>query len=277
MTDTSYQTFNPMADPAEANRVVQEAMQQPAAPQYVEESRPLRALPVTSVRLPGGHLHVDGSCDYDVEVRELNGEDEEALAKASNLAKALMMVIDRATVKVGETQATSSLLNELLAGDRETILLQIRKATYGTTEEFTVSCRKCGTEQQTTVDLDADVKLKELASPEDRFWTMQLRGGEAKLSLPSGATQRKVALAGENSTVAELNTIIIGDCLESIGGNPSFGAATARKLGLADRAAIIKEISERQPGPQLSEVVKKCENCNDDMTVSLNLALLFRL
>lgn len=263
-------------DPDVAVKVVNEALKEPA-PQYVEDRRTLKPTPVTSVRLPGGFERMPGVFDYDVEVRELTGEDEEVLAKTNSIGKALMTIINRATVKIGDEPATTEMIDHLLAGDREAVLLQIRKATYGSTEEFRITCRTCGEEQQVTVDLDKDVPIKELESPQDRYWTMQLRCGEAQLRLPTGSVQRKVANAGDGKTIAELNTVIIGECLTQIGDMPSLGVSTARSLGLADRSAVVKAIADRSPGPQLGEVVKKCENCSSDMPVGLNLALLFRL
>lgn len=269
---------DPMADPASAQALVDEALRAaPDQPQYVEPERTLKPLPVTSVRLPAGYLLPDGSVEYDVEVRELNGEDEEALAKSPSTARALMTILTRATVRIGDTKATADLLDGMLAGDREAVLLQIRKATYGTTEEFKVVCHECEAEQVLTVDLDTDVEVKKLDDPMDRFWTVDLRAGEAKLSLPDGRTHKKIAASGENKTLAELNTIVISECLHKVGGNPSLGTGTARSLGLADRQKIVDEIAKRQPGPQLAEVVKKCESCAAEIPLPLSLAYLFRL
>lgn len=277
MTDSTYQTVSPLADPvaaAAATRAVEEANRERQTPAWQTYS--LKPLPVTSLRLPGGYLKPDGTYEFDVEVRELNGEDEEALAKGGNIAKALMTILNRATVKVGDEPVTSEILDSLLAGDREAILLQIRKATYGTTETVSMHCSSCRTDQDLEIDLDEDVPVKRLEDPDDRYWTMSLKAGEAQLVLPDGTAQRKVAINGAGKSIAELNTVIIAECLHSIGGAPSMGVGTARALGLADRAAIIESIAERQPGPQLGEVVKKCE-CGADIEVGLNLALLFRL
>lgn len=273
MTTTEYTTVNPTANPALAQRLTEKALSEP--PPMVRETPPLKGLPTTSVRLPGGFETMAGYV-YDVEVRELNGEDEEALAKSPTVSRALMTILNRATVRIGDSKATPGLLDSMLAGDREVVLLQIRKATYGATEEFYLHCTSCSTDQKQTIDLDTDVKIKTLEDPADRRWDMDLRVGHVTLSLPDGTAQRKVAAAGDKS-IAELNSILISECLIQVNDMPSMGVGTARSLGLADREAIINAIAERQPGPQLGEVIKSCENCSADIRVQINLAQLFRL
>lgn len=280
MTQPTVSThIDPFTDPAGAQALVSEALKpaQGNDPGYVEPERTLKPLPVTSVRLPAGYLLPDGSVEYDVEVRELTGDDEEALAKSPSTARALMTILNRATVRIGDTKVTPEMLDSMLAGDRETVLLQIRKATYGTTEDFRVNCPECDSEQVLTVDLDTDVEVKKLNDPMDRYWTVHLKAGEAKLSLPDGRTHKKIASSGESKTIAELNTTVIAECLHKVGDSPSLGAGTARSLGVADRQKIVDEIAKRQPGPQLAEVVKKCESCGAEIPLPLSLAYLFRL
>lgn len=268
-------TLSPMDNPAEAQRIIDDAMAEPQGSTRMED-RPLKALPDTHVHLAGGYETPDGEYVYDVEVRELIGEDEEALAKSPNVARALMTIINRATVRIGDQKATPDLLDRMLAGDRELVLLAIRKVTYGTTEDFTVGCPGCDTEQTVTLDLDKDIKVKTLENPDDRYWDMDLKAGRASICLPDGAIQRKLALTSDK-TLAEMNTLLLAECVQSVGEYPSLGVATARGLGLADRDALLREIVRRQPGPQLGEVVKQCESCDRDIPINANLALLFRL
>lgn len=268
-------TLSPTENPAEAQRIINEALAESSATSPVQD-RPLKTLPDTQVRLAGGYETQDGEYVYDVEVRELIGEDEEALAKSPSVARALMTIINRATVRIGDRKATPELLDRMLAGDRELVLLAIRKVTYGATEDFSVGCPGCNAEQTVTLDLDKDIKVKALENPADRYWEMSLRAGRATVCLPDGAIQRKLAVTSDK-TVAEMNTLLLAECVQSIGEYPSLGIATARGLGLADRDAILREIVKRQPGPQLGEVVKQCESCGVDIPINANLALLFRL
>lgn len=274
MKTPEYTTVNPTDNPRLTQQLIEEALTEPRA-EHPADVRTLRSLPVTSVRLPGGYESRDGMV-YDVEVRELTGEDEEALAKAPTVARVLMTILNRATVRIGDEKATPKMLDDMLAGDRETVLLQIRKATYGAQEEFILHCIECSGQQKTTVDLDTDVTIKTLEDPNDRRWTMHLRVGEVQVQLPDGSMQRKVAGA-QDKTVPELNTLLISECLVTVNGSPSLGLGTARSLGLADRQAIIEEIAKRQPGPELGEVVKQCETCSADIPIPLNLAQLFHL
>jgi len=243
-----------------------------AGPQVISTEAPA----ATSVTLPGGYVTSEGMLIKTAEVRELNGLDEEAIAKSGSTAKALQTVLERGLVKLGDRDATRDDLNNLLAGDRDAIALSIRKVTFGKTAEFTAYCDGCQNVQEFMVDLDADVEVKELDNPiADRSLTIKLRAGVARVSLPNGATQRKI-MENATKTVAELNTLILSGCVTSINEAP-VSPLSVLELGILDRETLIKEIIEHNPGPRLGEVSKVCEACGKEVDLPLSLATLFRL
>ena len=72
-------------------------------------------LPDTSVTLPAGAV-IDGKVYTTAEVRELTGEDEEALAKArmtGNGAKFVSVLLQRGTVSIGPKPSTSEIFQDL--------------------------------------------------------------------------------------------------------------------------------------------------------------------
>lgn len=230
------------------------------------------------VLLPGGFITGDGSLVKYAEVRELTGADEEAISRSGSTGKALMSMLQRGLVSLGSSSVSKEDLDRLLSGDRDAILIGIRKVTFGSTMEFQFPCDSCRTDLVVTVDLDEDVPYVNLEDPiEDRQFTYTSKNsGEIKVSLPTGITQKKL-LENTDKTRAELNTILLAGCVDSINGSASLGAPSVLKLGMADREAIVTEIVKRNPGPRLGEVKTTCEACGEDIPMPLSLADLFRL
>jgi hypothetical protein len=232
----------------------------------------------STVIFPGGFLAKDGSLIKYGEVRELNGMDEEAVSKAGSAGKALAAMLQRGVVSIGANPVDKADLDELLSGDRDALLIGIRRVTFGDTVDFEFPCPHCNTELEVAVDLVKDVPIRELDDPiNDRTFTyMSKKHGAIVVGLPTGAAQKKLVENSEK-TNSELNTILLASCLKSINGEPSLGASTALTLGMADRDAVINEIIKRNPGPRLGEVKTTCEACGEDIPLPLSLADLFRL
>jgi len=165
----------------------------------------------------------------------------------------------------------------LLAGDRDAILLGIRRVTFGDDMEVGFRCRTCGEEQRAVLFLTKDVPVVSL---EDRVqegtFEIETKKGTAVVALPNGITQRKL-MENIDKTTAEINTLLLSGCIVSLNGSPSSGASTALSLGMADRTKIVDEIIKRNPGPRLGEVKKACQACGEDVLLPLSLLDLFRL
>jgi len=235
------------------------------------------SLPDTTVTLAAGLIDpFAGTVSTTAEVRELNGADEEAIAKLSDPGKALLAILERATVSIGEEPATKQLLGSLLAGDREALLLAIRKATFGSEVEVSTVCDKCPELQTFKIDLDKDVEVKKLDDPiRDRRFTVELKAGLAKVNLPTGDVQTQIINATDKNS-AELDTMLLAACVTEIGDQPVLNANRIRTLGITDRRLLLDEIAKRNPGPQLSEIKKACGTCGQEVYLPLTLAELFR-
>jgi len=229
------------------------------------------------VSLPGGFITQEGTLVKYAEVRELNGSDEEAIAKAGSLGRVLNTILQKGLVSLGGEKVTKDSFDELLAADREAILLGIRRVTFGDTADFNVVCVGCGAESVVEIDLIKDIPVKELDNPiEDRKWEVELKSGTAVVGLPTGHTQR-VLMENADKTTAELNTILLEGCVLAVNGKGSLGTSTVLKLGMADREKLIAEVLEKNPGPRLGEVTKTCEACGEKIETPLSLVALFRL
>lgn len=249
------------------------------AQKVMEEPAPVivtRAPSESEISLPGGFLTMSGEVIYKAEVRELNGADEEAIAKAGNTGKALHVLLERGLISLGGEKVSKADLDTLLAGDRDAILLGIRRVTFGKTIKIPAKCQHCAVEQPVEVDLEDDVPVKKLDNPSERVWSMKTKLGEVTVALPNGIVQKRL-MENLDKTVAEINTLVLAGCITSVNGAPSIGAATALSLSMQDRTAILEEIVARTPGPRLGEVTKACKACGELMELPLSLVDLFRL
>lgn len=233
--------------------------------------------PSNIVELPGGFILSDGKVAKFAEVRELNGADEEELAKATTPNRLLQVAFSRGLVSFEDIPAYSEDLDTMLSGDRDAVILGIRCATFGKDLVYSATCPKCLEEHEVTIDLIKDVKTRTLNDPVvDRTFTVATKNGEAVVTLPNGITNKKL-LDADSKTTSELMTIVLSGCLVSINGTPSLGVQTALNLGILDRETIISEIYKRTPGPRLGEVKKACKACGNEIPLPLSLASLFRI
>lgn len=229
------------------------------------------------VELPGGFIPQEGSVIKKAKVRELTGVDEEVIARSETEAKALQVILQRGLEELGDKKPTENDLDSLLSGDRDAILLGIRKATFGKNVDYKVICNYCAEEQSLVIDLNLDVKVKELEDPYERVWEIEIKTGKAVLAFPNGLVQKKLSNGVTNKTMAELNTILLAGCVLSINGVSVTGPQDVLNLGMSDRETIAMALLEKNPGPRLMEVSKACKACGKDINVPLSLAALFRV
>jgi hypothetical protein len=270
---TTNKIINATQDPQAANKLAADAMSAQEA--TVKALKPETKLPpATDVTLPAGLFDPFTGLITTAEVRELTGIDEEAISKITDTGKALLTVLNRGTVKIGEEASTENLLDSLYAGDREAILLAIRKVTFGSDVKLgPANCPHCGEEQVFDIDLDKDVPVKTLEGPGE--FVLDCKVGKVVVTLPKGSAQKAI-VASNNKTTAELDTIILSHCVVSINDATVIDPSVVRNLSIKDRRDILEEITNRNPGPQLSEIKVPCSACGTEVPLPLTLAELFR-
>ena len=209
------------------------------------------------------------------EVRELTGRDEEAIAKSVSLANTLQLVLQRGVVKIGNAPATETVLDNLLAGDRDWLLLNIYAASFGKDIDFTPYCPVCAERVAVTKSLFDVVPVKKLSATDSREFSVTLSKGTATATLPNGRTQKELLTAAEK-TNAELSTILLKNCVTSLNGIPILRDAQLLDLSVRDRRILTEAIMAHAIGPQLQEVKIDCPTCSTELEVPLSLAALFQ-
>lgn len=274
-------TKNALDNPGQTNADVAKLIAD-SVPDYPTPEYP----PDDLVTLPGGLVR-GGRTVNQVVVRELTGEDEETLARSSSSTPFHFMdtLLECGTVSIGEepTAENKTLLKDLLIGDRDALILGIRKATYG--EDIHLrdwSCPQCGLEADLTLQLE-DIPVRELDDPSnDTMFDVKLRKGrKARVRLANGHDQASV-LENSKYTQAERDTVLLSRCVLTLtqedGSEQAlagFGMGIARGMSMPDRRAILREMTERQPGPQFDEIKYLHGACGSEVKLAVTISELF--
>lgn len=242
------------------------------------------------VKLPGGFRRFTGADSveevHEAWVRELTGEDEERIAKArlkGNNAAVIEEILAGGVERLGEEAPRPGELLDLLAGDREFLLLQISIATFGDGLEYEqVTCPQCAQAFGVALSKADDIPSKSLHAIEESYFDVTLRNGDvAHVRLPNGRDQR--AAFDSERTPAETNSVFLSRVIETVtkkdgtevvvSDEPGF----VKRLGSMDRQKILTEVSERNPGPRYNEVKFNHDpGCGAEITFSVGLMELFR-
>lgn len=269
------QTLNAANNPGLANQMVKEALAN-AGP--VEEKEPLVIVaPIDgTVTLPGGYLSASGEVATTATVRELNGHDEETIARQGSMGKSLATILSRAVVTIGDEPATEAILDNLLAGDADALMVGIYRVTFGDAVTIPSYCDGCKDSKLVEISLQDDLVTKALLDPvADRVFTVKGKSTEYTVRLPSRKTQKEMMVSADKN-IAELNTILMEGCLVQIGKRPVLSKIQVQEVGLADRRAIVSAIVARNPGPKFDVIQVDCADCGGKVDAPISLGAIFR-
>lgn len=268
-------TISGLDNPEEAHAATQALLKEDK-----NAGRPRVGAPASNqVTLERG-IQRDGTWYRDAVVRELNGYDEEAFAAAGAAGsprKVVDTLLTRGVATVGGEPMTHRLAGELLIGDREALILAVRRATFGDTLEFErLPCTSCGELTDLTVPLDA-IPFVHLDDPERTEYDVPLRNGAtAFVRMPTGTDQAAVFDIKNNR--AKQDSEILSRCVLRLvkPDGSEVSRPPAQSISMADRQTILKFLIDTQPGPRLAEFTFTHDTCGEEVELPINLAVLFR-
>ena len=205
--------INPLDDPIATNQAIDEVLSNSHS-----DIPTIALIPPDMYQLPGG-LSKNGILIRQVRVRELTGEHEEALARASqataNIFHFINTLLECGTVQIGDEPEsdTKKLLKDLVVGDRDAVILFIRQATYG--DDIVVpdwECPSCGNKTNLTIPI-SDITTKEINDPEGYNFTVSLKNKrKAFVRLANGHDQMSL-YDNQKLNQAERDTILLSRCV----------------------------------------------------------------
>lgn len=209
--------------------------------------------------LLGGLVGGDGVSHRRGSLRPLNGFDEERLhALPPSTPRAVMVteLLARAVKTVGEVRMTREVARALSSGDRDYLLLQLCRATYGETLALVLVCPRCDAKMDLDLRIDQIPVEERAPATSHRVVADDI---EIEFRLPRGGDEE--ALAGLSAEAAREQ--LLDACV--IGARPAWSAAR--------REALIAAIEREAPRVE-SELEVNCPECGGAFDSELDIAQL---
>jgi hypothetical protein len=235
-------------------------------------------------QLPGGYVDSEKCIHKQAELRPLTGREEELLATTSTAlpsAALVTRVLSRCVLRIGDmSPVTETVVRDLLIGDRQYLLLQLRALTFGEQIQATLACPwpDCGKRVDIDFSLTAiPVKTVEVQSLSYTI-TLPSENEEAdaerrvQFRLPNGGDQETVSpLLAQNE--AEALTVLLHRCIQSVDQQPP-SLELIRNLSSSARLAIEQQMETLAPGIELT-METQCPECGREFTAPFDLQDFF--
>ena len=255
-----------------------------------------RRLREYDVELPVGHLDEDGRLHRVATLRKLTGHEEALLADRKlrgNGGRLVTELLTGCLRRLGElAPVTRQVVGALTSPDRNFLLLELRKLTFGTELEASYTCPSC---RETTVSLEDlesfPVRRCDAGGPPEI--TVELDDGyldqgkdawytTMRFRLPTGVDEERVAMTARDNPSKGTNALL-ARCLVAVsdGGQEmpeprrqALGTKLLSDLTMGDRARIERAFREQMPGLDLTRELE-CGTCGRPIHTSLDLTSFF--
>jgi hypothetical protein len=219
----------------------------------------------SSFALPGGILSGDDGSSYrrcrSAVIRPLSGHEEAWLAGNRQLPNAMIVtrLLNSCVVMIDGEPAPSSVALRMLVGDRDYLLLQLRRVTLGDRLSAVIKCPAC--ESKMDIDLDtASVPVEWRPQLELRH-SVDVADRIVSFRLPTGSDQEAVVGLDSEEAVTELfRRSIIDD-----GGSP---------LTPEEQLVVIAAMEKVAP-EVFVELELTCPECAHEFVMPFDIASFF--
>lgn len=215
-----------------------------------------------SLELPGGRIDEAGAMVQTAELRRLSGEDEAWLASLDATLPTAYVVtglLARCTTRLGDRPEPGAHgIRQLLVGDRDYLLLELRRLSRGPHFNGLLDCGACGATMDLSFEAD-DVPIQRQERIESSYRIeLERRDGrraEVVYRLPTGADQEAVA----GSSMNDPGRALLARCVEAIDGR-AIGPEGLDALASSSLDQLDESIQRLSPNLELSMRIT-CPNC----------------
>jgi hypothetical protein len=248
-----------------------------------------------TVVLPVGYIEEgNGRVHQEATLRKMTGNEEALLADPklrSNGGKLITALLGSCITALEEVEKINpAVIRRLFSADRNSLLLELRRLTFGDEMEAHDRCPRCQGVTAAIQDLAA-LEVRRVddcdTSPEipvilqdgyrnpDGRWQHELVFG-----LPTGEDE---AAAGSrrDGNPARQRDALLARCFKQVGDLESrriqaMGIRILAELSMADRRLIQKALDDAAPGPDLTRQVI-CDHCGEEHRTTLDMSHFFPL
>jgi len=236
-------------------------------------------------RLPGG-ARIGGMVHRDIVITEMTGEDEENISRpevAGNGGKAITVLLANCVKKLGTIPVTQDLIQNLLIGDRDFLMIKLRILSIGDDYTIDVVCPSCKSKFGIAINMN-DLVVKEMPDNAPTKYPFTLKKGykdsdghihtKGSMGLPTGVEQEYLSTesAARNPGVAA--TQLLTRCCVELGTLRVINTDVVRKLSSTDRNIMADILTKNMPGPDLSASVD-CPSCKNEWIHALQASSFF--
>jgi hypothetical protein len=221
----------------------------------------------------------------EVTMREMTGNDEEAVAKPEirgNYGKVITTLLANCITRIGGLQKTQmhiskweNCIKSLYLGDRDYCLLKLRELTYGNEMKIATKCPSCRMSLNLEFFLE-ELEIRQFNGEDPARIPFELPKGynlngtiytKGFFKLPTGADQEYLdTMARKNPGLA--NTTLISKCFYELE-DLKLGLNTFRDLSQRDRDYMLETLYENNFGPKFLMTVN-CDGCGEEFETGVN-------
>lgn len=216
-------------------------------------------VPGKVVTLPGGVLR-EGKIHRDAEIVSMTGLTRKSIARddvRTNPTKVCDIILLQCLKRVGPFPVNGKLLNEMLIGDRDFLLLEIRRASMGETLKVATQCADCKNPIEVAFQIDefeiTRVNDSEFEVREDqRVFTIKKPGLNVLCRYPSGEDQQGMSSVLTKNPVEASYRLYAACVLEWNGQKGPFTSTFFEALPVGILDEFQQEfMGPKMPGPDL--------------------------
>ncbi len=240
-------------------------------------------------KLPGGYIDEEGIVHQETELTPLSGREEELLARNmgnGESASQLTIVLSRCVKRIGKIAPVSEkITRNLLIADRQFLLLELKKLTFGNKIQATFFCPwpECGSKMDIDFSIN-DIPVKESKdkgpsyhmdlSPDAAF----TNNGEKKFTeiifrLPNGGDQEVISpIVHQNEGLAF--SMLLNRCIQKIGPYEQPKEEHIYQLSPRARREIEQQMEAVSPKVELT-MTATCPECKREFDAPFDLHKFF--
>lgn len=246
----------------------------------------------TTVTLPVGLSGADDEIHdiQEVALRKMTGREEAMLTDPKLLHNAGKLITALLTSCVSDRDGKPlepALVRRLSSADRNFLLLELRRTTFGDEMEAHYRCPRCqgGTivlEDLGTIEVrdhdaggDISVLLEDGFTDTDGQCHRQL-----VFALPTGEDEEATA-ARRDGNPSRQRDALLARCLRQVGEIEerrirALGVRLLAELSMSDRQLLRRTLDAQAPGPDLTRTIV-CEHCDEEFRTALDMSHFFPL
>jgi hypothetical protein len=246
-----------------------------------------------TVTLPVGYQQEDGTVLNSATLRKMTGKEEAILTdpKLRNSAGGMITALLASCVVgiEGLNKVTPDVVRQLTSADRNFLLLELRRLTFGDSIETQYRCPHCGNNTllvedlstieirpvETSIALEIPVTLQDGYQSPDNEWYYEM-----VFRLPNGEDE-EAATSRRDPNQSRQRDALLARCLVSVGElEPrrirAIGVRILAGLSMPDRRLIQKTLDAVAPGPNLVRAIV-CDHCGEEFQSTLDMTHFFPL